>query len=56
MAAAGGKRPGGMPEVALAGWTGMSLRDSPWVVRWEGRTPTARRQAGRGMARNRAKA
>ena len=24
------KRPGGMPEVALAGWAGMSLRDSPW--------------------------
>ena len=23
------KRPGGMPEVALAGWAGMSLRDSP---------------------------
>ena len=28
----GGRRkwPGGMPEVALAGWAGMSLRDSPW--------------------------
>ena len=24
------KRPGGMPEVALADWAGMSLRDSPW--------------------------
>ena len=23
------KRPGGMPEVALAGWAGMSLPDSP---------------------------
>ena len=28
----GGRRnwPGGMPEVALAGWAGMGLRDSPW--------------------------
>ena len=24
------KRPGGMPEVVLAGWAGMSLRDSLW--------------------------
>ena len=34
VAAGGGggrrKRPGGRPEVALAGWAGMSLRDSPW--------------------------
>ena len=33
VAAGGGggrrKRPGGRPEVALAGWAGMSLRDSP---------------------------
>ena len=50
------KRPGGMPEVALAGWAGASVRDSPGVVRWERRAPTARRQAGRGMARNGAKA
>ena len=35
------KRPGGMPEVALADWTGTTLRDSPWVVRWERRAPTA---------------
>ena len=52
-------RPGRMPEATLADWAGMNLRDSPWIVRWTGRASTARRQAGqagRGMARNRARA
>ena len=52
-------RPGRMPEATLADWAGMNLRGSPWIVRWTGRASTARRQAGqagRGMARNRARA
>ena len=36
----GRKRPGGMPEVALASWTDTTPRDSPRVVRRESRKPT----------------